>query len=1651
MKNLLLFFTLLLVFTISSYSQQYKDMIDSGTYTVFEIQEVAEIYFNTAGTGKGSGYKQYKRWEYNALHSMDELGNIPTNEAQLREFFKNKIEQNRMVDSSNWEELGPTTWNSTSGWNPGVGRITSFSVDPDDQNHIIVGSPSGGVWRTINGGTTWTVLTDNFINIDVYSLAIHPTNKSTYYWGSTSGIIFVSYDSGANWAQLTNLSGSDVNKILIHPNTPNTMFCTIASGGVFRSTDAGVNWSGVLTGESTGYDIEFKPGDTNTVYATGNRFYKSTNGGASFSEVSTPFTAGQTKMLGVSPADATVVYVVEENSGKFGGFYKSTNSGSSFTKLTHTANYFGYSDTGNDTNGQAPRDMDIVVSPTDINEVHIAGIHTWRSLNGGTSFTLSSYWSEGGANSRNVGYCHADVDIMQFVGSNLYVGSDGGLYINTDSDATISTSFYTDLTAGLGIRQFYKIGVSQTDPEIIVGGSQDNGSSFYNTSGQWFDWLGADGMENFIDKNNNNIFYGTSQGGSLYKSTNGGQSYSGLATPDGKSGNWVTPFEQDPITQNVIYSGYDQVYKSTNGGSSWTAISQDFGPNMDYLKIAPSDNQVMYGSVDGNLYKTIDGGTTNWSTLTGYGGSFITDIAIHPTDPDRVAIATNSSDKVYVSDDGGTTWTAKRLNLPNYSVYALVWEDIADNRLFVGMNYGIYYIDDTISQWQLFANNLPNVRVYEMEINTANGMLYAGTYGRGVFRSLLPCAASFDTALETICETQGIQTGLSGGAPTGGVYSGSGVTDNGDGTFDFDPTVGGPGNTIVTYTVLVGCSGSVVNVDDTIIVTDGTPLLTCQNTTVTLDGGGNASVIWQDVVSNIIPGGYTLGGIAYAPATMTGAATSVSLGDDAGSSAISLGFDFEFYDITYTDFYIASNGFVSFTGDGMTGAASYQPTTIPNAAAPNGMIATVWDDLSPNVSGTITYETFGSSPNSKVVVEFNTVPLYNTSETVTFQVHMYEGTNVIEVHFVDVQNNGGNRTFGIENETGTDALTDPLKNLGNWTASTEAFSFTPVPDGFADNCGNSVSLSLNQSDFTCLDIGANIITVTADDGNGGVATCNATVTVVGPTTTWSGTWDNSVPNAGTKAIFDSNYNTSTGDIDACSCEVESSGTVTIEAGDYIKVEGDIKVDGTLIIEHEGSLVQVDDAALVTNNGTIEVKKTTLVLPANMFSILGSPMTAETRDVVFTNSNVVMKHTTSNFSPNPDVTDQDPGADNFADDNGDNWSFYTGSESISPGVGYLVGPPTGGGAIDVTHTQGTLNNGIINYTAVYNTGGTPTENQIASPNIMSNPYASAIDAYEFVDNNAIVDAIYYWEHITAPTASYPGYRSENWDMGDISIYNLSGGVEAPNEGTDPKPSNQYVASGQGFGIKANAVGTVTFNNAMRIIDNNDTYRNNEFIDRLYLKVENSTYHIQSGTLIAFTAQATDAIDSQFDAKRLATPVSIYSIIDDKELAIQGRSIFNEDHIIPIGFRTMVEESQIYTMSISEIEGEQITQATVYLKDNLLNATTNLTEGSYTFTSNESNQKDRFVLVFTEGILGNIDLSTEAISIYPNPTNSIINIVSPLAAITSVEVYDVRGRKMIAKAIDQQGNYQLDISNLGTAMYFVRISTQAGSVTKRIIKN
>ncbi|OSY88961.1 hypothetical protein WH52_04670 [Tenacibaculum holothuriorum] len=737
----ILFF--LLFYSAFLHAQDYKEIIQKGTYTLSEIQKKANAYFKLKGKGRGSGYKQYKRWEYNAIRLQSEEGKLLSNHYYAREFsrfnsYLNKSRSKSQSPSGLWEQLGPTNYtNGDGGYNPGVGRITSIAIHPNNSNIIIIGAETGGVWKSTDKGNTWNPLSDQFSTMKVYALTIDPQNPDIYFWGSDQGKIYKSNNAGNTWQQLTTIGHNKVNKILIQPNNNQKVFASVKGSGIFKSNNGGSSWSRIISSEDNGFDIEFKPGDFNTIYASGEKFHKSSDGGNSWTTIS-GFDNTGVKMIGVSPANKNIVYVLEakNSSSSFNAIYISNNSGTSFIKRNHSdKNYFGYAVEGNDLDvGQAPRDMAIAVSPTNSNEVHIAGINSWRSLNGGISFSPTSNWNLQGAQNSNLGYCHADVDDLLFNGTDLYAVTDGGIFIATKSAEAITTNYYKDITSGLGIHQFYKIGISQTNPVVISGGSQDNGTTAFINGNTWKHWVGADGMESFIDKKNKQIFYGTQQSGALVKSIDNGDSYEELNAPE-KEGNWITPFEQDPILNNTIYAGYTKVYKSTDGGSNWNSISQTFDLPLNQLKIASSNNKIMFASLDETLYKTTSG-SGNWTEIKGFKGT-INSIAINPRNPNKVAIATTSDDKVYITTDGGNTWVAKKTGLPNLAALCLVWQNNNNDGLYLGMNYGVYYTDNTLNEWKPFSNLLPNVMVNELEINYADKKLYAATYGRGAWRTPL--------------------------------------------------------------------------------------------------------------------------------------------------------------------------------------------------------------------------------------------------------------------------------------------------------------------------------------------------------------------------------------------------------------------------------------------------------------------------------------------------------------------------------------------------------------------------------------------------------------------------------------------------------------------------------------------------------------------------------------------------------------------------------------------------------------------------------------------------------------------------------------------------------------------------------------------------
>ena len=549
----------------------------------------------------------------------------------------------------------------------------------------------------------------------------------------------------------------------------------------------------------------------------------------------------------------------------------------------------------------------------------------------------------------------------------------------------------------------------------------------------------------------------------------------------------------------------------------------------------------------------------------------------------------------------------------------------------------------------------------------------------------------------------------------------------------------------------------------------------------------------------------------------------------------------------------------------------------------------------------------------------------------------------------------------------------------------------------------------------------------------------------GSSTSWDGSsWSNGIPQSNTLAIIEGPYNTTLGSLDACALQVDSS--LTIAANTYIKIDGDINIksSGSLTVAHTGSVVQTQDAVTVTNNGTISVLVDTPTLDVLDFMIMGSPMSSDTREGVWSTAWNVQDHTTSNFNSIAGIT-----GFNFQDAELDDWNLYV-TGTLDAGEGFLVRPQDSyngaGGIFNYDFNTGTLNTGVITQPLGFNV------TELESPNMLSNPYASAIDADALLAANPEFDALYFWEHNLAPSPDYPGANtngSNNYSMEDVSAYNSTGGIAAPSGGAVP---NGVISTAQGFGVFASAQGTATFNNGMRLATGNTTLRNNTLSrDRLWLSVTSSAYGLSGNTLIGFIDGATPGVDNKYDNGRVASKVSLYSHIQgsDRGYSIQGREAFDNTMTVSLGFSSIIEEVTSYKISLSDFDGEAWLDATPYLIDNLAGVVTNLMEDSYSFTSDMGQYNDRFVVVFQDRSLGSQQVLASSISMYPNPANDVVTIASPTAAITLVEIRDIRGRLIQTQAVSGQRVAALNVASLDSVIYLVTIATDRGSISKKLI--
>ncbi len=725
----IIFLILSCLFTYALSSQIQLDYLEDENLTFSEKVEKAETFFDSQGRGKGTGYKQFLRWKYIAQRSLDDNGYVLTENHNITEFekFVKKNGDGASKNMATWVEKGPISATNTSTWSSHIGRLSNIAIDPNDDQHLVVTSLGGGVWKTLNEGDTWTPLFDQESTMSLQSALISHSNSNHYFIGGSG--IWRSLDGGNSFTKLAGPNGT-IYSIIMDPIDSDILLASNSNGTVWKTTNGGDSWTSVLLESSRRfYDLDFNSANSSIVYACGTNgtMYSSTDQGDTWSSLAGPWNSNRSIMFAVTPHDANYIYVLQEKSGGFDALYLSTDGGTTWTTQSSDDagdnNIMGYS--LSNTGGQAPRDMDIIVSPVDKTEVHVAGVMTFKSNDSGQTWNQTTHWVLSNA----LPFVHADIDQLIYHGSKIYVASDGGIFISTDGGDS-----FVDKTTGLGIRQFYRLSASSIQVGRVAGGSQDNGTGILREDGIWYDFMGADGMEPLIMNNDDDIVIGSIQFGQLNKSVNGGTSLTSIQqTQNGDSGEWVTPLERDPNQANTMYQGKKQLYKTVNAGSSWTTISNlPETSNMDEICIAPSNSNVIYVSYGSTLYQTLDGGEIWRDISTGTVGGYINYINIHPTNPDQVILAVSNSNHFIETTDAGINWTSIKHNLPNISSRSVVFDGRSVNGIYVSLSKGVYYKDDNSpSTWTLMDTGLPKVDARELEI--VNDKLYVATYGRGLW------------------------------------------------------------------------------------------------------------------------------------------------------------------------------------------------------------------------------------------------------------------------------------------------------------------------------------------------------------------------------------------------------------------------------------------------------------------------------------------------------------------------------------------------------------------------------------------------------------------------------------------------------------------------------------------------------------------------------------------------------------------------------------------------------------------------------------------------------------------------------------------------------------------------------------------------------
>jgi photosystem II stability/assembly factor-like uncharacterized protein len=674
------------------------------------------------------------------------------------------------------------------------GRITAIEGVNNEPRTLYIGTAGGGVWKTTNAGVSFTSVFDKYCQ-SIGALAIDQQNPKTVYVGtgesnmrntvSIGDGLFKTTDGGDNWTRLAGFDSTEhISKVIVNPKNSNIIYVACPGPlwsdskhrGLYKSSDAGKTFEKILfINEKTGCaDAIIDPLNPETIYAstwefrrqpysfssggTGSGMYKSTDGGKTWTVLSNGLPAKPygRAALALAPSEPNKLIAIVE--AEKTGLFISNDAGLNWKQQSAIVNvvsrpfYFSC----------------LVIDPKDAKRVYRPGFGFSYSDDGGNSF------ADGGNT------VHSDMHALwinpQYT-NQMYLGTDGGVYMSTDRGASWL------LLASLPVSQLYHVAYDNKEPYNVYGGLQDNGSwmaptqaAFGIKNSDWKFLFGGDGFWVQPDMVDESVVYAEYQGGHVFRiNIKDGTAYSvqpqQTVNEEKLRFNWNTPIVIGSKNKNNLYIGAQYLYRSTAQGRSWQKISPDLTTNdkkkqeqeksggmsadntsaenhctIFTLAESPLDeNMIWVGTDDGNIQYTNDGGK-NWTNVSkNYAAAGIAAqswvSSIEPSKFDRNTVYVTWENHMYgdlktyaaKSNDMGKTWTRFESEEFNSYAHKIKEDNVNKDLLFLGTEMGLYATLDGGKKWFRMKNNIPwKAMVRDIQIHPVTNDLIIATHGRGI-------------------------------------------------------------------------------------------------------------------------------------------------------------------------------------------------------------------------------------------------------------------------------------------------------------------------------------------------------------------------------------------------------------------------------------------------------------------------------------------------------------------------------------------------------------------------------------------------------------------------------------------------------------------------------------------------------------------------------------------------------------------------------------------------------------------------------------------------------------------------------------------------------------------------------------------------------